>query len=174
MEFLSTKQNHTPRATTGRKFFEDMVLHPCYYLEVLHICQDLNLNLPKSYVDFLLDMGHGAGSFLKGSDCFYDDLINIQKWARALLIENNFPLPLPDKAFVFLMHQGYQFSFMDLAEGYDPPVYSYCEGQKEQTFIKTADKFGDFLATEIAFHKSIDSALEHLELSGTRAIATKT
>jgi len=174
MEFLSTKQNHTPRATTGRKFCEDTGLHPYSYTGILHIHRELNLALPQSYIDFLYDMGHGAGGFLKGSDCFYDDLINIQKWARDLLIENNFPLSLPDKAFVFLMHQGYQFSFMDLAEGYDPPVYSYCEGQKEQTFIKTADKFGDFLATEIAFHKSIDSALEHLELPGTRAIATKT
>jgi hypothetical protein len=29
------------------------------------------INLPSTYKDFLKMMGHGAGKFLRGSDCFY-------------------------------------------------------------------------------------------------------
>lgn len=41
---------------------------------------------------------------------------------------------LPADAFVFLMHQGYQFSFFALAKGDDPAVSSYLEGRKERSF----------------------------------------
>jgi len=80
------------------------------------------------------------------------ELLLAKEWAKELLQNNNFPLPLPDDAFVFFMHQGYQFSFIRLSEGSDPPTYSYLEGQEEQYFVKTHDKLTDFLVTEMEFY----------------------
>ena len=78
-------------------------------------------------------MGKYAGSFLKGSMCFYDDLILINEEARLLLKEHSFR-EMPQKAFVFWMHQGYQFAFFINGEGDDPPVYYYNETIKENDF----------------------------------------
>jgi hypothetical protein len=94
-------------------------------------------------------MGHSAGKFLQGSDCFFQHLLSLQEWAVELLNENNFPKKLPEDAFVFYMHQGYQFSFFRLSEGDDPPTYSYCEGTNQTTFIKSHKRFSDFMITEV-------------------------
>jgi len=69
-----------------------------------------------------------------------------------LLEENQFPQTLPKDAFVFLMHQGYQFSFFRLSEGENPPIYFYCEGETKESFVKTHRQFTDFLATELDLH----------------------
>ncbi|GCL43073.1 MAG: SMI1/KNR4 family protein [Dolichospermum sp.] len=125
--------------------------HPlsCSDLEIIQLERQQGINLPSTYKDFLKIMGHGAGKFLRGSDCFYQHLSQIQEWAKQLLVENDFPQTLPEDAFVFFMHQGYQFSFFRLSEGDNPPTYSYCEGQEEAYFIKSHDQFSDFLSVEI-------------------------
>ncbi|HEY9852693.1 MAG TPA: hypothetical protein V6D28_24690 [Leptolyngbyaceae cyanobacterium] len=53
---------------------------------------------------------------------------------------------------MFFMHQGYQFSFFRVYEGDDPPTYSYCEGTNETAFIKSHDRYSDFLMTEVEIH----------------------
>jgi SMI1-KNR4 cell-wall len=121
----------------------------CTRDEVILLEQQLRISLPTAYQEFLLSMGHGAGKFLQGSDCFFQHLLSLQEWAVELLKENNFPKKLPDDAFVFYMHQGYQFSFFRLSEGDDPPTYSYCEGTNQTTFIKSHKRFSDFLKTEV-------------------------
>ncbi|MDB9456696.1 SMI1/KNR4 family protein [Dolichospermum circinale CS-534/05] len=125
--------------------------HPlsCSDLEIIQLERQQGINLPSTYKDFLKIMGHGAGKFLRGSDCFYQHLSQIQEWAKQLLVENDFPQTLPEDAFVFFMHQGYQFSFFRLSEGDNPPTYSYCEGQEELDFVKSHDQFSDFLSVEI-------------------------
>lgn len=120
--------------------------------EVIWLEQQLGISLPKAYQEFLLWLGHGAGQFLRGSDCFFKHLLDLQEWAVELLQENNFPEPLPEDAFVFLMHQGYQFSFFRLSEGDDPPTYSYCEGTNQTSFIRSHERFSDFLAIEVEIH----------------------
>ena len=60
--------------------------------------------MPAAYQEFLLWMGHGAGKFLRGSDCFFQHLPYLQEWALELLQENNFPENLPEDTFIFLMH----------------------------------------------------------------------
>lgn len=124
-------------------------LSPCSDLEIIQLERQQGINLPSTYKDFLKMMGHGAGKFLRGSDCFYQHLPKIQEWAKQLLVENDFPQTLPEDAFVFFMHQGYQFSFFRLSEGDNPPTYSYCEGQEEPYFIKSHDQFSEFLSVEI-------------------------
>ncbi|WP_234300941.1 SMI1/KNR4 family protein [Sphaerospermopsis aphanizomenoides] len=129
--------------------YKENKLVPCSELEIIQLEKTQGINLPRTYKDFLKIMGHGADKFLRGSDCFYEHLPQLQVWAKQLLLENDFPQSLPDDAFVFFMHQGYQFSFFRLSEGDNPPIYSYCEGQEESYFIKTHDQFSDFLAVEI-------------------------
>ncbi|MBD2292537.1 SMI1/KNR4 family protein [Anabaena sphaerica FACHB-251] len=125
---------------------------PCSDLEIIQLERQKNISLPSTYKDFLKMMGHGAGKFLRGSDCFYQHLPQIQEWAKQLLLENDFPEALPKDAFVFFMHQGYQFSFFRLSEGDNPPTYSYCEGQEEPDFVKSHDQFSDFLKVEIELY----------------------
>lgn len=124
----------------------------CTQDEVIQLEQELGVWLPKAYQEFLLLMGYGRGKFLRGSDCFFRDLPFLKDWAIELLEENNFPASLPEDAFVFLMHQGYQFSFFRVSEGEDPPTYSYCEGTNETSFIRSDDKYSDFLMTEVEIH----------------------
>ena len=124
----------------------------CTQDEVITLERQLSISLPKAYQEFLLLMGHGAGKFLRGSDCFFAHLPYLQDWAVKLLKENNFLASLPEDRFVFLMHQGYQFSFFRLSEGDDPPTYSYCEGTDHTSFMKSHESFSDFLATEVEIH----------------------
>lgn len=132
--------------------FNENQLSPCSDLEIIQFEQQQGITLPSIYKDFLKMMGHGAGKFLRGSDCFYQHLPRIQEWAKQLLVENDFTEALPEDAFVFFMHQGYQFSFFRLSEGDNPPTYSYCEGQQEPYFVKSHDTFSDFLAVEIELY----------------------
>lgn len=111
--------------------------------------ETLEQPLPGAYKEFLLWMGSGAGPFLRGEDCFFPLLPHLQEDAALLLAEEEFPQSLPDDAFVFLMHQGYQFAFFRLTEGEDPPVYHYREGMEEETFPRVADSFSQYLASII-------------------------
>lgn len=124
----------------------------CTTDEVKRLEQQLKISFPAAYQEFLLWMGHGAGQFLQGSDCFYKHLPHLQNWAIELLQENNFPEPLPEDAFVFFMHQGYQFSFFRLSEGDNPPIYSYCEGENQISFTRTHSQFSEFISTEVELH----------------------
>jgi SMI1-KNR4 cell-wall len=124
----------------------------CTQDELIELEAQLGVLLPKAYQEFLLLMGHGAGKFLRGSDCFFKDLPVLKNWAIALLEENNFSESLPEDAFVFLMHQGYQFSFFMLSEGEDPPTYSYSEETNETSFIKSHERYSDFLMIEVEIH----------------------
>lgn len=132
--------------------FNENQLSLCSDLEIIQFEQQQDITLPSIYKNFLKIMGHGAGKFLRGSDCFYQHLAQIQEWAKQLLVENDFPEPLLEDAFVFFMHQGYQFSFFRLSEGDNPPTYSYCEGQQEPYFVKSHDTFSDFLTEKIELY----------------------
>lgn len=84
--------------------------------------------LPEIYVEFLRKMGKLAGNLYLGSDWAYPDLLKLKLHASELLNENANSFVLPDDAFVFLMHQGYQFMYFrtnDLKA--DPEVYYYIE-----------------------------------------------
>lgn len=133
--------------TSGLVQSKDLV--PCTPDEVRVLEGMLKLTLPSSYKEFLYWGGHSAGPLLRGSDCFWEHLLNIQQWAVELLEENNAPVRLPSDAFVFLMHQGYTFKFLRITEGDNPPVYCYLEGTNEDTFTVNFSSFSDFLAAEI-------------------------
>jgi len=105
--------------------FEDLV--PCTEDEIAFLERWIKRPLPQAYREFLQWMGYWGGGLFVGSDFFYDRLMNMQEGARALLEEDHYPGELPEDAFVFFMHQGYQFYFFRFSEGADPPVYYYLE-----------------------------------------------
>ncbi len=117
--------------------------------EIRMLEQQLGLPLPGAYKEFLLWIGHGAGGFLRGSDCFYDHLPRLRAWAMRLLWENGYAEPLPEDAFVFYMHQGYLFYFVRVGEGDDPPVYFYSEAMETPAFIIEHPNLADFLNDQI-------------------------
>jgi hypothetical protein len=122
---------------------------PCSEDEVNALEHHSGLSLPEAYKEFLLWMGHGAGRLLRGSDCFYEHLPHLREWAVELLEEDGFHKPLPDDAFVFFMHQGYQFTFLRLSEGDDPPVYYYIESMDQISFTISHRSFSEFLMSGI-------------------------
>lgn len=134
-----------------KQVLDHNITKPCSWYEIDKLEKQLGSKLPKMYREILSHIGQGAGDFWAGEDCFYKHLPLIQKWARELLREDSFPVSLPDDAFVFFMHQGYQFDFFRLSEGDNPPVYSYLEGQPECEFMKTHEKFTDFFCAEIEY-----------------------
>lgn len=125
---------------------------PCSEDEVRALEVSLGIELPNSYRNFLLAMGRSAGSLFIGSSAFYESLFELREWAQELLEENEVRDPLPPDAFVFLMHQGYQFMFLRNSEGEDPPVRSYNEADPGQTFQVIAPSFTQFLADAIEGH----------------------
>lgn len=126
---------------------EDLL--PCTHQEVRLIEKEIGASIPEAYKEFLLWIGHGAGGFLRGSDCFYKHLPELPTAATELLQENNFQQPLPRDAFVFFMHQGYQFNFFKFSEGENPPIYFYGEWKGLSSFEKIYPSYSDFLLTEI-------------------------
>jgi len=126
----------------------------CTEKEIAKIEHSLNIVLPQAYKEFLAFMGKKAGQFLSGSSAFYNEISDMQDGAKELLVFNQFK-ELPDGAFVFFMHQGYQFAFFLLEESDDPQVYYYYEGRTQNDFERTGDSFTDFLKA-------------HLKLSGIK------
>jgi SMI1 / KNR4 family (SUKH-1) len=123
---------------------------PCTEEQLVRLEGWYGYPLPQSYREFLLWMGSWGGGLLVGSDCFYGDLKDIQECAREILKENNFPGVLPDDAFVFWMHQGYQFLFFRSCEGENPPVYYYLEEEPARTaFTCDYPHFSDYIIQEI-------------------------
>lgn len=127
----------------------------CTLQEVEILEQKLGFKLLASYREFLLWMGHGAGQLLRGSDCFYNVLLEIQDAAVELLKENGVRQPLPKDFFVFFMHQGYQFNFFSAGKGDDPSVQMYLEGSKKPVFNYIHNHFTEFLADEIEGHAQL-------------------
>lgn len=91
----------------------------------------------------MLHAGASADNYMIGSEWQANKLHDLQVWAAELLEENNFR-PLPAHAFVFWMHQGYQFAFFILNGEDDPPVFYYREGQTETEFVKSFERLSDF------------------------------
>ena len=86
------------------------------------------VRLPIDYKQFLRNLGADGGGFMIGSDCFYDTIFNLREYAEELLKDDNSNFILEKNHFVFHVHQGYIFMFIDLTFEENSPVYGYCEG----------------------------------------------
>lgn len=135
---------------------------PCTLEEVKKLEQSIKHPLPDAYREFLLWMGRSGGGFLVGSDCFYDQLREIQIWAKELLDEDHFSQEMPKDTFVFFMHGGYEFDFFYVNGESDPPVYFYHEGTSDKTsFRQLSPRLSDLLLAEMNEH--IRLAKRHVE-----------
>jgi hypothetical protein len=141
-------------------------LKPCTEEEIVELEQRLGVKLPQAYREYLLWMGHGGGSFTVGTECLYEDLPQIQHWARELLEEDQFLLKLPEDAFVFEMHQGYTFNFFRLSEGDDPPVYTYEEDSGQTSFTEVYPRYSDAMMAWIENHAKIIASIAELRITG--------
>lgn len=128
-------------------------IHGCSPEEIERFEKTYGLSLPVQYREFLLAVGHGAGMFLQGEDVFLSDLDDLKEAAIDLLEENSEEFHLPEDAFVFLMHQGYEFDYPLRSEGDDPPVYQYVEGNGPP--VLTWESFSEFLSDIIDQHSRV-------------------
>ncbi|HYX28635.1 MAG TPA: SMI1/KNR4 family protein [Pyrinomonadaceae bacterium] len=119
----------------------------CSEAEIVELEATFNLSLPETYRQWLKTMGRGAGHFLAGSDAFYPTVIENRKYAEELLAETGQPFVLEPDAFVFLIHQGYQFLYFLTHEGHpDPPVIYHLEGaEPEQRWTHLTDYYEQVL-----------------------------
>lgn len=62
---------------------------------------------------------------LRYAGLYWEDTTKLQYWKAHPRVGR---FTLPADAFVFSMHQGYEFNFFVICEGNDPPVYKYVEG----------------------------------------------
>ena len=136
----------------------------CSSEEINYLERETDLKLPKTYKEFLSYCGYGLGDFSVGSDMFYEtDLIELQKDARDLLVENNFRQKLPVDAYVFWMHGGYMFCFFRVSEGNNPPVHFYRESFKDDFAWNYHPHFTEFLIQRMqadAEHRESASQIE--------------
>lgn len=117
---------------------------PCSDAEVDRVEREAGVPLPAAYKAYLLIAGREPPSAWVGSDCTIHDLPQLFDWAQHLLAENQQP-PLPRQAFVFIMHQGYQFKYFVADDSSDdPPVFHYFEG--EPKIVQQFERLTDLLA----------------------------
>jgi len=122
----------------------------CSEGEIAKLEESSGVRLPTKYKDFLKKIGNGAGGVFRGTDIFLSAIVGLNEEAAALLKENGEDFSLPIDAFVFLMHQGYEFSYFCASEGENPPVYQYVEGGGPP--VLTWQSFTDFLMDAIKSH----------------------
>jgi hypothetical protein len=132
----------------------------CTDEEVRDLEQYIGRQLPAAYEELLFWMGHGAGYIMQGTDFFYPDIRTLTEDAEDLLRENAFPESLPEDAFVFTMHQGYQFQFFRTSEGADPPVYGFCEGTTKERFDAMQPCFSAWVLAAVEAHIQLHERAE--------------
>jgi len=125
-------------------------LEPVTSSKIFLIEKEFKITLPEVYKQFLQLMGNGAGEYMRGSSVFYDEIFSLRKWADELVHENDIE-PIPNDAFVFWMHQGYQAAYFKLNEGDNPPVYYFSEGQESDGFKLKEKSLSDFFASQLLF-----------------------
>jgi len=124
----------------------------CTEAEISELEQRVGLTLPTAYRDFLLVMGHRTGTFMVGTDFFYNDLDGLRDALVESLARMRVDFQVPLDAFVFSSHQGYIFHFFRTSEGDDPPVYGYSEADprvrlRSQAFSDTLFRFAEDLSS---------------------------
>jgi hypothetical protein len=113
--------------------------------EVASLERQLGVMFPAAYKAFLFVLGRDGGPDFIGSDCTIRHLPKLREWAEGLLRECGSQYTLPEKAFVFFMHQGYSFLyFVADQSSEDPAVYAYVEGDSAP--VKKAESFTAWLS----------------------------
>jgi hypothetical protein len=128
------------------RLYEAMGLEgaPASSEEVAALEQQLGVKFPAAYKAFLFILGRDGGSDFIGSDCTVRQLPKLRGWAEDLLRRCGSQYALPEKAVVYLMHQGYSFFYFVADQtSDDPEVHAYLEGDPAP--VKKAESFTAWL-----------------------------
>ncbi len=118
--------------------------------EIEQIENKFQIKLPEIYRQYLLKMGESSGDFNSGSDFWYPEILDFRQVAEVLLAKHLPEFKLPVSAFVFGMHQGYQFWYFDTSDGDNPPVFYYLEGQAPP--VQKFQSYSDLLEAMLEDH----------------------
>ena len=121
-DLVEARERLIERGAAGLSSF-----YGCSESEVEQVQAEAGLPLPRAYIEFLREMGRGAGRFFEGTDMFFPTMFQNTEAAREMLDELANGLELPEGSFVFAMHQGYQFFFFHEQDD-NPSVSYYMEG----------------------------------------------
>ena len=123
--------------------------------DVCALESEIGRRLPAVYRDFLKSMGHSAGRLFRGSDYAISQphRLRLRDAAEEVLKRSGAEYVLPNDAFVFLMHHGYQFFFFHLTRDDDPEIYRFADDDILPR--KVARSFSDFLRNLIEDHERI-------------------
>jgi hypothetical protein len=93
----------------------------CDDREIQEIMSAQNITrLPKIYDFFLRKLGKKAGNFSIGDEFLYSSLLYLKQFLiEELEMTPDVTFQLPEQAFVFWMHEGYQFMYFVLDENND-------------------------------------------------------
>jgi hypothetical protein len=112
--------------------------------EIAALEQQMGVKFPAAYKAFLFILGRDGGSDFIGSDCTIRHLLKLRGRAEDLLRRCGSQYTLPEKAVVYLMHQGYSFFYFVADQtSEDPAVYAYLEGDPAP--VKKAESFTAWL-----------------------------
>ena len=127
---------------------------PCTEQEVTELEEAVDLSLPVAFRAYLLHSGKVPDAMFTGSSCSYGDLFKLREGAEELLEDNNQPFKLPERAFVFWMHQGYQFAYF-VADGKsdNPTVHYYLEGNEKAQQV--AESFTQWVEKYVADYQKL-------------------
>ena len=84
---MTTKMQHLEELLLRRQLASRDDFRGCSFEEVRELESRFTVTLPAVYKEFLLRMGRGAGAFMKGSDVFYPELLQVRRYAEELLRE---------------------------------------------------------------------------------------
>jgi hypothetical protein len=142
---VKTAQNKLMEA--GFAFEGDFI--GCTQMEILSIEDRFAIQLPSCYRDFLGVMGRRAGAlFLAGSDYSFPTVLRFRNDAEELLRKCLPEFKLPPTVFVFISHQGYNYSWFNCGKpADDPPVFLFTEGEKEPRMV--SDSFSTWLLSAV-------------------------
>jgi hypothetical protein len=96
-----------------KKIAQPQEIVGCTEEEISELEQRVGLTMPTAYRDFLRTMGHRAGSFMVGTDFFYDGLLGLRDSLVESLAQMRVDFQMPSDLFVFSSHQGYIFIFSE-------------------------------------------------------------
>jgi hypothetical protein len=102
----------------------DATLVGCSDAEIARLETELGRPLPESYRTYLRLAGKSAGEFLAASEARFQNLGQIKEGIDE--VEGDWQPSRDD--FVFMMHQGYEFTFFKLSDDPEPPIWQYVEG----------------------------------------------
>jgi hypothetical protein len=129
------------------------------YLEAIHPFQT---KLPEAFREFLQYGGKNIGDLRVAAGFYYDFIINstrnlnntfLREGYRWRTIDEKFP----EDGLIFMNNQGYEFLFIRLNEGANPPVYHALEGNTK--FQISSDQFSQYMLELAQNYKALHNNL---------------